>query len=134
MRFASRFYFYQLFRYNKWLAICVLVFFIVNIFFNTLKPTQQTPIYNCNLYAYPLNVSDTFSFLTVEYNNGRELHFERTWYEPKKVLFYNTLNLFISNYIDKKKDYSQIHFKSNWLLQHLWFSKLFPLFTNFPNE
>lgn len=134
MRVWSRFYFYQLFRFNKWLAFGVFIFFVLNIVFNVIKPTQQTPIYNWNLYAYPLPVLDTFSFIAVEYNDGKVLRFKRTWQEPQKVLLGNTMNLFVANYIDGNLDYSQVHFKNNWLPQNKLFTTYFPSFTNFPNK
>lgn len=128
------FYLIRFFRFRKWLATLVLVFFLINLAANLIKPTQITPIYNWNLYSYPLPAKDTFSFISVNYNQGKTLSFKRTWNEPQKVLFTNTLNLFVAIEIERKEDYSKIHFDKVWLPQHTAFREMFPQFKNFPGK
>ena len=129
-----RFYLFRLFLFNKWIGVGVFVFILINLAANLVKPTQITPIYNWNLYSYPLPPQDTFSLIAVTYNQGKLLSFERTWNEPQKVLFTNTMNLFVASEIENKEDYSKKHFEEVWLPQHPGFEGMFPEFVNFPSK
>lgn len=134
MRRWQQLYLVRLFRTNMWIGITVTLFFIGNVVANVVMPTEITPIYNWNMYAFPLPDQDTFDLIEVTYNGDKVLNFKHTWNEPQKVLLGSTLQLFVASHIDGKIDYSDQHFQNQWLPSHPGFKNAFPSFYNFPSQ
>jgi hypothetical protein len=123
-------YLTELFHANKLLFILVLLFFGINIAFNTFLMSEITPIYQWGLYAKPIADQPLHSFLTIRYNGNKVLRFRHTWHEYQKVLLTNTMNRFVllhTGHIDPVQE----HFTHSWLPRHPTFRKTFPHFRNY---
>jgi hypothetical protein len=118
-------YFVRLFRKSKFLFSVVLVFFLLNISENFIFKSQHTPFFVWDLYANPIPNQAVYSFPEIKYNDGKLLFFRRTWNEPQKLFFVNTINEYITlkqnNNLDPLKNYID-----TWNSNHPFFIKLFP--------
>jgi hypothetical protein len=120
----------ELFKANKRLFTLVLLFFGVNIAFNTFFISEITPVYQWAMYARPIKDEAYHSFVTVRYNGNKVLRFKHTWQEYQKLLLANTMNRFIflqTGHTDPVQD----HFTKSWLPRHRAFVKAFPHFRNY---
>lgn len=121
----SKYYFIRLFFVNKFLFVFVFIFFIVNVAANFIFKAEETPVFRWDLYSQEIPEKNDYSFLEVRYNDGELLTFSHTWQEPEKLLFTNTLDLFINMQRNNGNDPSKVHIDS-WNNKHSLFKKILP--------
>ena len=121
----SKCYIVKLFYANKLLFVIVILFFALNLVANFIFKAEHTPIFRWDLYSYEIPQQKVYSFLEVKYNDGELLTFPHTWQEPQKLIFTNTLNLFIYMQRNNGNDPLKIYIDT-WNNNHPFFRRFLP--------
>ena len=119
-------YFNRLYKTNKTLFVIVLMFAIVSFTANFIVKAELTPFIRWDMYAEPVAEQQAYTITEVRYNDNKLLNIRPTWMQPEKLIFINTLDLYLAIKRNNNEDPLKKYYTDVWKPKHPFVDRYLP--------
>lgn len=127
-------YWYRTYKTNRFLFVFVVLFFVCSLGSNLIK-LETTPFFVWRMYSAKLPETNQYTVQEIWYNQNKLVVIPNTWQEPRKLMIFDPLHLYIHTQIDQKGNYSfKNYLLENWGQRHQAFLPVLPQLTIQPDQ
>jgi hypothetical protein len=119
-------YFGRLYKTNKILFAIVLIFAVISFAASFIVKAELTPFIRWDMYAEPVAEQQTYTITEVRYNDNKLLNIKPTWMEPEKLIFVNTLDLYLAIKRNNNEDPLKKYYTNVWKPKHPLVDEILP--------
>ena len=119
-------YWYRTYKTNRLLFVFVVLFFVCSLGSNLIK-LETTPFFVWRMYSTKLPETNQYTVQEIWYNQNKLFVVPNTWQEPRKLMIFDPLQLYIHTQKDQKVSYAfRNYLVDDWGQRHPAFQSVLP--------